>query len=1129
MRPGASGQDTNSAAWSSNWNAPIGLDPLDPGVGGLAQTKTAASSYTVLTGSGGIRVSTTESGTLYGGAAVSGPSSERETDMLGRPTVSRTPAFGGGWVVTSNAYDSAGNLRQVARTCGQTLVSRTLSDFDDLGEQYRTALDLNGNSTIDLSGPDRVTKSARWYEQDSSNAWWLVVASVNYPFDNAATPFTNSVVRTRLSGFGAQTGYGRLTAESRTIDSLGNQTISSEYVDLASHRTTRVIQHPDSIQPEVAVSVGGQQMSYVSKTGVETVYGYDPFGRQTLASSTGGSRTVAVTTHYNAKGQADWTQDAASNRTSFAYDPVTGFRVSVTDALSNTTFTAYSGDGQAWRQWGSAAQPEQRRFDPWGRQVALATYRQEAGWSGPAWPISAQGDVTRWNYDGPTGLLLNKRYADGTGPAYTYTADGKLATRTWARGITATYSQTTAGELAGVSYSDGTPAASFSYDRGGRQVFASNAVAAWVYAYAANGALTNEFVTSAGDSHTISRARDSLGRPTGFALATAGLAPDFQVVYGHDQQGRIASVTGTVAGATSGFRYQYIAGSDLVAGWSNATGFATIRGYEANRDLLASVENRSGATTVSRFDYVNDALGLRTRRVDNAILTNTFGYDPRMEIAAATMGVDTYSWSYDAIGNRSASTTNGVTHAYSANALNQYTRIANGGVQTLAYDADGNLTNDSVFTYAWDAENRLILASNATTVAAYAYDPQGRRMAKTVNGDTRRFVYDGWAAIRDVAGATTNSYLWGLDVSGTIQGAGGVGGLLAQFAGTSACAVAYDGNGNATDYIDATGAVAGHFEYGPFGNVTAATGGLVDQLPYRFSTKWFDAETGLCQYESRPYGPGVGGWLTRDSIGEDGGDNLYGFVGNDPVSDLDVLGQVSGVAAESDGWLPGNAVNPGGWAIIGTGHFPGPGWGSSTYPGWTGEFRGRPDGLFDFAAKLHDLHYFLNQLEFGFGSGTIGHWASPFREDGLTLSRKAKADYIFTKMNAVGTGGGAWVGVVSWLARRVFYDDPKWFCPNDGFKNALTYSKTTRLDDPREYLMIPYGQLREPRPTVSVVRYLHGIRTPRNARTVQYPDYMKTTDDDTAPGWRGWAATTYGRTWTRIQEITDATDSTFTW
>lgn len=52
----------------------------------------------------------------------------------------------------------------------------------------------------------------------------------------------------------------------------------------------------------------------------------------------------------------------------------------------------------------------------------------------------AAGDVTRWLRDETTGLVTNKVYADGKGPRYDYTPDGKLATRIWARGIVTTYS-----------------------------------------------------------------------------------------------------------------------------------------------------------------------------------------------------------------------------------------------------------------------------------------------------------------------------------------------------------------------------------------------------------------------------------------------------------------------------------------------------------------------------------------------------------------------------------------------------------------------------------------------------------------------------------------------------------------
>lgn len=229
---------------------------------------------------------------------------------------------------------------------------------------------------------------------------------------------------------------------------------------------------------------------------------------------------------------------------------------------------------------------------------------------------------------------------------------------------------------------------------------------------------------------------------------------------------------------------------------------------------------------------------------------------------------------------------------------------------------------------------------------------------------------------------------------------------------------------------------------------------------HRFSTKYFDAESGLYYYGYRFYLPVLMRWMNRDRIGEEGGLNLYVFVENDPFSWTDYLGN-----ARQGKWIePGDDE---GWSIVGTGQFPG--------PGWSGEFRGRPATLFDFTAKLHDLNYALNDIEFGVLSGTVGHGVPFVRGRGKALSRKAKADFIFRKMTEVGTGGGSWVGFVNWAARAVFYDDPKYFCKGDDFANALLQPETPRLSKPEEYLMIPYSHLKEPRPTVQVIKHWKGI------------------------------------------------------
>ena len=47
----------------------------------------------------------------------------------------------------------------------------------------------------------------------------------------------------------------------------------------------------------------------------------------------------------------------------------------------------------------------------------------------------------------------------------------------------------------------------------------------------------------------------------------------------------------------------------------------------------------------------------------------------------------------------------------------------------------------------------------------------------------------------------------------------------------------------------------------------------------------------MAYYGYRYYDPKNGRWPSRDPIGEEGGMNLYGFVGNDPVKRWDLLGQ----------------------------------------------------------------------------------------------------------------------------------------------------------------------------------------------------------------------------------------------
>ncbi|MCI5227696.1 MAG: RHS repeat-associated core domain-containing protein, partial [Candidatus Electrothrix sp. AX2] len=130
--------------------------------------------------------------------------------------------------------------------------------------------------------------------------------------------------------------------------------------------------------------------------------------------------------------------------------------------------------------------------------------------------------------------------------------------------------------------------------------------------------------------------------------------------------------------------------------------------------------------------------------------------------------------------------------------------------------------------------------------------------------------------------AILREYTWGLNRGG------GIGGLLDLRQGGQHYSYLYDGKGNVDGLIDDAEVMVAGYVYSPFGRLPVLVSSL-DQA-FRFSTKAFDEQTGLAYYGYRFYAPGVGRWINRDPIGEAGGINLYGFVGNGPVNWVDPNG-----------------------------------------------------------------------------------------------------------------------------------------------------------------------------------------------------------------------------------------------
>jgi len=841
---------------------------------------------------------------VYSGqAGFSSPAWNKTTvDLFGRSVQEEKPGFGGGVVTNGYTYNNKGQLVSHWTSGVTPQPFATLFEYNELGEQTRSGLDVNGNGVLDPAGPDRVAESDTSFETDLFGNWWKVSMSKVYAADNSSAAVTNRTQKTRMTALGVSSGPGLLINESQVIDIHGNATVSKTCVDRSAKKTTQTIDYPDSAVDDLNVSVNGLMVSNRNKTGLEIGFAYDSLNRKTGEIN---PRTGTSVTHYNDKGQVDWSENAAGNRTSYAFDPETGRRVSVTDAASNVVYMAYDMRGQAVTIWG-ATYPVAYTFDEYNRMMSMTTYRGGSGWFGAMWPTDpGTGDVTTWLYDQASGLLTNKVHADGKGPVYTYSIDGKLASRVWARGVTTAYSYTNSGELVKIDYSDSTSDVMFSLNRIGQQMAIVDGQGTRVFTY--NDALL--LVSETNVQGTIGRTYDGLGRAAGFDLTLAGATEaSYSVQYSYSDVGRFLGVSASINGQTNTWAYSYLPDSDLIAGWSNMLGaglapLAVSRSYESQRDLLTQVKNTSGTHLVSEFDYQNDAVGRRTRRIDTDanVVTNDFEYNTRSELINASMGANRYGYVFDPIGNRTVATNNSEVLAYAANELNQYTNISDGVTITPVYDLDGNLLTNGIWSFAWDGENRLVgVSSNGAAIAVYKYDYMGRRYVKTANGMTNSFIYDGWAMIRESDGATANTFVYGLDLSGTLQGDGSIGGILSGQLNNPATSKSatefymYDGNGNVVDLVsEDADAIVAHYEYSPFGEIVEATGPLAFVNPWRFSTKYTDDENGLVYYGLRFYNSQTGRWLSRDPIGEAGGNNPYLMVNNDPVAEADVLGLFS--------------------------------------------------------------------------------------------------------------------------------------------------------------------------------------------------------------------------------------------
>ena len=832
----------------------------------------------------------------------------RERDLFGRAVETRKPGFGGAVLHSRSTFNRFGRPAEIEESYtladpsdSPVVTSRRLSTFDEFADLAISAEDVNRNGQIDLAESDVVvSNSVNYVIRDGF--LWQESARFAFPDTNSAEPLRVFTSRVRLTNLGTtettELGAANIVADTQTVDAFGNIASQRSFVDRSSSRFATFNDSAFSALSAWGLSVGNHSVSNRTATGILSSRKYDALDR-VIAQTDGRGNTTTLA--YDARDHLVATTDATGATTAYGYDAL-GRRTSVTNALGLVTMTTYDLDGNVVSQRG-AQYPVDYAYDDYGRMAAMSTYRNED---------LSHADVTTWLYDEATGLMTNKVYANGKGPTYDYTPDGRLSRRTWARGVTTDYAYDSQGRLVSRTYSDATPNVSLTYDRLGHTLSAiCDGVSTNFYAYNRFGQLTNEVQNGT----TIARSYDALGRDTGYAIGD-GIAAGSAVSYAYDTLGRFASVSS----GTNVFAYSYLPGSDLVSGMTANTGHAWERIYEPDRDLIATVNNRYGNRTISRFDYTNDEIGRHVVRVDSGeavseTTVDSYTYNVRSELISAQryLGTDitnqvhpvidrSFGYDYDSIGNRVTSQEIVKDHSfvsvYEANELNHYDTVSTtNSIIMFEYDDDGNTIFDGRFRYSWNGENQICSVEGFDSsigmmrcICRYMYDWQYRTIVKmvfsSIDMSYRRLWVD-YNIVQECVNTNPIYYVWGLDIDGHLQGSGGVGGLLLVENNEDSYGAFFDANGNVTDYISIYGVDSAHFEYSPYGEPLVSRG---KWFSHRFSTKPYCSVTGIIEYQLRGYSFTLGRWLSRDPLEESSAPNLYVFLNNNAISDSDYLG-----------------------------------------------------------------------------------------------------------------------------------------------------------------------------------------------------------------------------------------------
>ena len=752
---------------------------------------------------------------------------------------------------------------------GAALTSTNVTVYVGGGNRYQTNLAPDGSYSLGSFQNDRLISSTRF------DAGGNQIGQSTYGYD--AHGRQNTVVDARA---GTSTYYFN---NLDTVNGMKTPTpvqVTTNFFDTMGRLIATTLPDNSSVT-NVFYPTGKPRLTYGSRT-YPVGYSYDAQGRQ--------------------KAMTNWSAFSALSGgrvTTWNYDPYRGFLIGkVYDGNTAGPVYTYTAAGRLWTRL-------------WVRGTNT-TYL-----------YNTAGDLTSISYNDGFTAAVTTGY-DRSGRQSAITNDATICTLAYNDAGNVLAEVYSGGPLNGISITNGydtllrrtnlstlnstTPLlqTSYGYDAASRLLSVSDGTNSATYLYLANSPLVSQitFKQNGSTRMTTSKSYDNLNRltSTGSSNATPALL-DFHGyayndanqrisvtntdgtywVYQYDNLGQVTSGVKywpdntVVAGQQFGYNFDTIGNRTSTASggdqWGSNLRYAS---YSAN-----SLDQYTSRTVPGAVDIIGTATNTATVTVnDIPAYRKASYYRVQLPLANASGSV------YQSVTNL-AVLNNGTSADIQTNITGNV--LFAPATQTFQYDSDGNLTNDSVWVYLWDAENRLVSMSNITAVATaarkkldFSYDYQGRRVQKIVSTNsgsawvsmsTNRFAYDGWnlSATLNPDLSVLKAIMWGLDLSTTLQEVGGVGGLLKiNVQGTNSLGCS-DWRGNVTTLVDASSSnVTGQYEYGPFGEAIRATGPMAKANPLRFSTQYQDDETDVFLYPRRPYNPSTGRFLSRDPVNEIG-------------------------------------------------------------------------------------------------------------------------------------------------------------------------------------------------------------------------------------------------------------------